>query len=117
MFYPTGPHQIYLQEKDGTQTIVRKALDWDGKIILTVLVTETGRFFVRNDDRVPGCVSEDLPSLHNRSVNINGGKLRCGALVYRTFVKKPPTLPLNRYQLRTKNEDALDFHVDNILQL
>ena len=52
--------------------------------------------------------------MSNRSVNIHGGNQRCAALVYRTFVRGEPSLPLAQYQFKAKNGNPLDFAVDNI---
>ena len=115
LFYSSGPHQVFINEKDGKKAIVRRGLDWDGNVVHDLLVTDSGRFFVKYDEKDPGAVVEVVPRLDNRSVNIHGGKLRCAALVYRTFVKEAPPLPLRRYQFRAKNGNGLDLRVDNIV--
>ena len=66
-------------------------LDWDGNVIEDLLVKNTGRFLVKHHDKEPGNVEEMFPTLGDRSVNIYG---QCAALVYRTFVREPPHLPL-----------------------
>ena len=115
MFYPSGPRQVYIDEKNGEQSIVRRALKWDGGVIHSLPVTDSGRFFIKYDEREPGVVVEFYPTINNRSVNIHGGKLRCAALVYRTFVRTEPSLPLVQYQFKAKDGNALNFSVDNII--
>ena len=97
-----SPTQMYIQEKAGKRSIVGRAfLDWDGKVIPNLLCTDTRRFF--------------MPTLNNRSVNIYGGKLRCAALVYRTFTREVPTGPLLQCQFKTKDGDGLNFCVENLI--
>ena len=115
MFYHSGPRQVYLEEKNGKKCIVRRALNWDGTVIHNLLVTDSGRFFIKHDERKPGLAVEFFPTINNRSVNIHGGKLRCGALVYRTFVRVEPIIPLMQYQFKAKYGNTLNFSVDNII--
>ena len=88
MFYILGPRQVTIEEKTGKSALVRKALDWDGKVIPNLLVTDAGRFFIKYDERGPGVIVEFMPTINNRSVNIHGGKLKCAAVVYRTFTRR-----------------------------
>ena len=115
MFYTTGPCQVYFDEKNGKQCIDRRALNGDGNAIHSLLVTDSGRFFIKHDEREPGVVVQFNPTINNQSVNIHGGKLRCAALVYRTFVRVEPSLPLLQYQFKSKDGNGLNFSVDNII--
>ena len=96
MFYDSGPCQVFIciEENPGKTAIIGKALNWDGSVVNNVLAFDSGRFFVKYQDAGPGVVVEIFPSLSNRCVNIHGGKLRCAALVYRTFTKREPSVPL-----------------------
>ena len=62
-------------------------------------------------------VVEFIPTINNRSVNMHGGKLRCGALVYHPlkFERYESTLPLVQYQFKTKDGNGLNFHIDTIV--
>ena len=90
-------------------------MDWEGRVIPDLLCTDTGRFFIKYQERGPGVVVEFMPTINNRSVNIHGGKLRCAALVYRTFTKEEPTAPLNQCQFKAKDGDGINFSVNNIV--
>ena len=114
MFYPTSPRQVHLDEKNGKQFIVRRAQYWDGDSIFRLHVTDSGQFFIKYEERGPGVVVEFHPTINNRSVNIHGGKLRCAALVYRTFAIVEPSLPLVQYQFNAKDGNALNFSIENI---
>ena len=100
---------MYIQEKNGKKSIVRRALDWEGNVIPNLLCTDTGRFFIKYDERGPGVVVEFMPTIKNRSVNIHGGKLRCTALVYRTFTREEPSTPLLQCQFKAKDGNGLNF--------
>ena len=84
MFYPSGPRQVYLEEKQGKQAIVRRALDWDGTIIPNLLATDIGRFFIKYEERGPGVAVEFFPTAGNRSVSIHCKEIRCAATVLST---------------------------------
>ena len=116
MFYPTGPRQVVIQEKKAKSNIVRRALDWDGKLTPNLLVTDSGRFFIKHDESGPSVVVEFMPTSNNRSVNIYGGKLRCAALAYRPFTREEPTVPLLQCQFKSKDGNGLNFSVENLLQ-
>ena len=115
MFYSTGPKQVYLKDKHGRRTIVRRALDWEGRVISDLLCTDNGRFFIKYQERGAGVVVEFMPTVKNRSVNIHDGKLRCAALVYRTFTKEVPTAPLQQCQFKAKDGNGVNFSVDNLV--
>ena len=115
MFYVLGPRQVTIEQKTGKQALVRRALDWDGKIISNLFVTDTGRFFIKYDERGPGVIVDFMPTINNRSVNTHGGKLRCAAVVYRTFTREEPTVPLLQCQFKSKDGNGLNFSVENIL--
>ena len=76
MFCRTGPHQIYLDEKDGKHSIVRRGLDWDGTVLKKMLVADTGRFFVKYLSKEPGSVVGVRPRLDNSCVNIHCPKIQ-----------------------------------------
>ena len=69
---------------------------------------------MKYNDTGPGVVVQFFPTLSNSCVNIHGGKLRRAELVYRTFVRDEPNLPLVQYQFKSKNGNALDLKVENI---
>ena len=115
MFYPSGPRHVYLEEKQGKQATVRRALNWDGTIIPNLLATDTGRFFIKYEERGPGVAVEFFPTAGNRIVSIHCKKIRCVAIIYRTFVRDEPSLPLIQYQFRAKDGNVLNFSVDNLV--
>ena len=55
------------------------------------------------------------PTMNNRSVNIYGGKLRCAALVYRTFTRDEPSLPLLHCQFKAKDGNPLNLAIENLI--
>ena len=115
MFYPFGPRQLLIEEKKGKKAFIRRALDWEGNVITNLLVTDSGRFFIKYDERGPGVVVEFLPTINNRSVNIHGGKLPCAALIYRTFTRDEPSLPLIQCQFKAKDGNPLNLSVENLI--
>ena len=61
---------MVIQEKKG-KTIVREVLDWDGKVIPNLHVSDPGRFFIKYDERGPGVVVEFIPTINNRCAAIS----------------------------------------------
>ena len=115
MFSPPGIHHVQLKESTGKTSIARRGVDWGGDVIKDMVVTDSGRFFVNYNDRAPGAVVEVFPTLGNRNINVHGGKVRCTALIYRTFVKYAPSLPVTSYKFNSKNGNGLDLCVENIV--
>ena len=72
-------------------------------------------FFIKYEERGPGVVVEFYPTINNRSVNIYGGKLRCAALVYRTFTRDEPSLPLIQCQFKAKDGNPINLSVENLV--
>ena len=77
---------------------------------MNLLCTDTGRFFVKYDERGPGVVVEFMPT-----INIHDGKLCCAAYVYRPFTREEPTTPLLQCQFKAQDGDGLNFSIENLI--
>ena len=84
MLAPDGPNQSTFE--DGV--IIRKALDWDQKLIPGLLVTDSGDFYVKSTHGSLGTiVYQSMPNVKDRYVFCNSKRYKCSAVVIRTFLK------------------------------